>query len=301
MTDDQRAGLRRIVAASDLSEESDRGLQAAAVLADAARAELHVYHCVSPPVFPYWEGLVGEETKEQWIRSARTDLEWQVRRVLGDDVAALRLEVSIGEPAREIASYVEAAAADLLVLGPHEPRAAFDDLLGTTADRLIRTAAVPCLVANRPLAPPLRRVLLPVDFSKPSEHAVAVAMDLLGGAVFARGATEAQTVVEILFVSAFAASYPRPLAVEPRLSAQVETARSRLPPDSRVKLLPRILSAPMPVDGIGRAAERMAADLIVMGTHGYGTLGRALIGSVASAVARTLPFPVLLVPPRDLS
>jgi nucleotide-binding universal stress UspA family protein len=295
MVDHPPVRLHRIVAASDLSEDSDRGLQAAAALALRAGAELHVFHCVVQPVFPYWVGTVGEEIREEWIQSARMGLERQVRRVLGGD-ATPTLNLSVGEPAREIAEYASTVSADLLVVGPHEPRAAFDDLLGSTADRLIRTATIPCLVANRPISAPLRQVLFPVDFSVPSDHALRVAMDLLGKAVFAR-AGQGATVVEILFVSAFAASDPRPLAVQPRLAEQVEAARSRLPADARVKLLPRILSAPLPIDGIRRAAERMAADLIVLGTHGYGTLGRALIGSVASAVARTLRFPVLLVPP----
>jgi nucleotide-binding universal stress UspA family protein len=297
MSQDPGSRRQRIVAASDLSEDSDRCLQAAASLARRMAADLYVFHCVSQPVFPFWEGLVSGESREQWLQSARVDLEWQVRRVMGEEGTDFPLQIAIGEPAREVADYARGVSADLLVLGPHEPRAAFDDLLGTTADRLIRTATVPCLVANRPISPPLRRVLLPVDFSAPSNHAVQVAMDLLGGAVFAGADDEAPTVVEVLFVSAFAASYPRPLAVEPRLSEQVRAAATRLPEHSRVKLLPRILSAPMPIDGIRRAAERMDAELIVLGTHGYGTLGRALIGSVASAVARTLPFPVLLVPP----
>lgn len=297
MSGDSPFRLRRIVAASDLSENSDRGLQAAAAIARVADADLHVFHGVSQPVFPYWEGLVAEETRKQWVQSARTDLEWQVRQVLGESSTNPTLEINIGEPAREIAEYARTVSADLLVLGPHEPRAAFDDLLGTTADRLIRTAALPCLIANQPVMPPLRQVLLPVDFSVPSNYAVHVAMDLFGDAVFARGDVEAATVVEILFVSAFAASHPRPLAVQPRLAEAVEAARSRLPADHRVKLLPRILSAPLPVDGIRRAAERLNADLIVLGTHGYGTLGRALIGSVASAVVRTLQFPVLIIPP----
>lgn len=85
--------------------------------------------------------------------------------------------------------------------------------------------------------------------------------------------------------------------MEPHLGEQVAAARSRLPAESKVKLLPRILSAPLPLDGIRKAAERMDADLIVLGTHGHGALGRALVGSVASGVARTLPFSVLLVPP----
>lgn len=295
MTAQSPIRLRRLVAASDLSEESDSGLQAAAELARAAAADLTLFHCVTQPVFPFWTGVVGEETITNWTRSAHTDLEWQARRVLGEHAATL--EVTVGEPAREIADYAERIAADLLVLGPHESRGPLDDLLGTTADRLIRSAALPCLVANRPLSAPLRQVLLPVDFSKPSNHAVEVGMDLLGEAIFARGGEGEPTTIELLYVSAFASNLPRPYAVEPPLAELVETARSRLPANANVTLLPRILSAPLPVDGIRRAAERMEADLIVMGTHGYGTLGRALVGSVASSVARTVPYSLLMVPP----
>jgi universal stress protein E len=297
MTKNEPAKLRSLVAASDLSEDSDYGLKAAAELARASAAELTLFHCVSKPVFPYWEGLISEEAIGKWTDNARTDLEWQARRVLGEDFSANALEVAVGEPAREISLCAERINADLLVVGPHRSRIAFDDLLGTTADRLIRTVALPCLVANRPLRAPFRQVLFPVDFSDPSNHAVKVGMDLLGEAMFARGTDGEPTVVELLYVSAFAASFPRSIAVEPRLAELVETARARLPADARVKLLPRILSAPLPADGILRAAERMDADLIVMGTHGYGTLGRALVGSVASAVTRTVPYSVLMVPP----
>jgi len=289
--------LRRIVAASDLSEDSDLGIEAAAQLAIATGGELHVFHSIFPPVFPYWDGLIPDSTKEGWMQSARTDLEWQVRRVLGDEAVVTSLEVRIGEPAEQIAKFGESVDADLIVVGPHKPRAVFDDLLGTTADRLIRTSAVPCLVANKPMSPPLRQVLFPVDFSPPSNHCVHVGMELLAGSLLARGASEEPSVVEMLFVSAFATSQPRPFAVEPHLARQLEVARACLPADHKVKLLPRILSAPFPVDGIRKSAERMEPDLIVLGTHGFGTLGRALIGSVASSVARTIPYSVLLVPP----
>ena len=42
-------------------------------------------------------------------------------------------------------------------------------------------------------------------------------------------------------------------------------------------------------------AEDLAADLIVMGTHGRKGIARALIGSVAEAVVRAAPVPVLTV------
>jgi nucleotide-binding universal stress UspA family protein len=45
-----------------------------------------------------------------------------------------------------------------------------------------------------------------------------------------------------------------------------------------------------------QAAERHAADLVVIGRHGRGRLAAALIGSNARSVAGRCPRPVLLVP-----
>lgn len=46
---------------------------------------------------------------------------------------------------------------------------------------------------------------------------------------------------------------------------------------------------------IVRTSQREKADLIVMGTHGHGLLGRALMGSVAQKVVADCETPVLLV------
>jgi nucleotide-binding universal stress UspA family protein len=46
---------------------------------------------------------------------------------------------------------------------------------------------------------------------------------------------------------------------------------------------------------IVRTAEREKAHMIVMGTHGHGLLGRALMGSVAQRVVTDCSVPVLLV------
>jgi nucleotide-binding universal stress UspA family protein len=50
-----------------------------------------------------------------------------------------------------------------------------------------------------------------------------------------------------------------------------------------------------PSEEIVRAAKRDKANLIVMGTHGHGLLGRALMGSVAQKVVAECETPVLLV------
>ncbi|HLM73385.1 MAG TPA: universal stress protein [Polyangiaceae bacterium] len=50
---------------------------------------------------------------------------------------------------------------------------------------------------------------------------------------------------------------------------------------------------------ICNVATEVGADLVIMGTHGRGALGRALLGSTANAVVRSSPVPVLTVRTTD--
>jgi nucleotide-binding universal stress UspA family protein len=48
---------------------------------------------------------------------------------------------------------------------------------------------------------------------------------------------------------------------------------------------------------IAEAAREVEADLIVVGTHGRGAIGSAILGSVAKGLLHVAPCPVLVVPP----
>ncbi|KAL3515968.1 hypothetical protein ACH5RR_022870 [Cinchona calisaya] len=50
-----------------------------------------------------------------------------------------------------------------------------------------------------------------------------------------------------------------------------------------------------PRDVICQAAERLNVDLVVMGSHGYGLIKRAFLGSVSNHCAQNLKCPVLIV------
>ncbi len=50
-----------------------------------------------------------------------------------------------------------------------------------------------------------------------------------------------------------------------------------------------------PVEEILKAAAKEKSHLIVMGTHGHGLFGRALMGSIAQRVVTDCDLPVLLV------
>ena len=53
------------------------------------------------------------------------------------------------------------------------------------------------------------------------------------------------------------------------------------------------------VDTILREAERLQADLIVVGSHGHGAVYDLLIGSTSEGVVRKATVPVLVVPARE--
>jgi nucleotide-binding universal stress UspA family protein len=53
-----------------------------------------------------------------------------------------------------------------------------------------------------------------------------------------------------------------------------------------------------PSEAIARAAERLSADAICVGTHSRGTLAKVVLGSVSQALLGRTRRPVLVVPRR---
>jgi nucleotide-binding universal stress UspA family protein len=77
--------------------------------------------------------------------------------------------------------------------------------------------------------------------------------------------------------------------------AQVKARLEQLKPNnSPVRVTHRLLRGD-PAGEIIRLAGEAKADLVVMGTHGRSGLGRLLMGSVAEAVMRKSPCPVVTV------
>jgi nucleotide-binding universal stress UspA family protein len=64
--------------------------------------------------------------------------------------------------------------------------------------------------------------------------------------------------------------------------------------ESSVEIVPLLKQAD-PREAILATAQDLSADLVVMGTHGRRGIARALIGSVAEAIVRVSPVPVMTV------
>jgi nucleotide-binding universal stress UspA family protein len=200
------------------------------------------------------------------------------------------LSIHRGEPHEVIAAGALTIGADVIVLGPRVERSPITGLLGTTAARVIQASRVPCLVSNAPLAEKPHRILLAVDRSVPSREAMRVC-----AALTRQLASDGMDIhVHLLNISAFAQPGRRwgPGWIDlkkyaDKMQAAVATA----------VVTHGVFSAPMPVDGILDRSDSFSPDLLIMGTHGLGTVGRLLMGSVARGVARAAAVPLLLVPP----
>jgi nucleotide-binding universal stress UspA family protein len=143
---------------------------------------------------------------------------------------------------------------------------------------------------------PFNKILIPFDFSAPSEHALETAADLC------RRYEASATVLHVWEPELFSVPesfqlHDPTLLPESRrqLISLLDTARARLQA-AGVLQVDTELTLGSPASEIIRFARDGAFDLIVMGTHGRRGLSHVLLGSVAEAVVRKTPCAVATVP-----
>ncbi|MDX1548543.1 MAG: universal stress protein [Rhodothermales bacterium] len=303
--------LRRILHPTDFSEAAHAAASHAVDLAVRARAELHVLHV-----------LEGEEDYDAVVHLApdaearlntrlREEIVARMQRL--DAVAREALDVSyeLAEgraPAPAIQAHAEATAADLIVMGLHGRtglRGLRHRFFGGVAETVMRTAPCPVLAVREetgPVEAPLRTVVVPVDFSEPSERVVAEARRLAAP----YGATLALLFVAEEHLIPFFSDTGLPTfsvkKVDDEIVSRAGAALRQLDestPGPPVEATYTVRTG-TPVDEIVAFAKEQQAGLIAMATHGFGRVERALLGSVTERVIRLAPCPVWTANPNAL-
>jgi nucleotide-binding universal stress UspA family protein len=140
--------LKHILVATDFGEPSDVAVELAIEIANAMHAELTLVHAYEIPAYVYGGvGFSPADLVTPVIDASRDALKVAISRVRAQVPNATSV-LRNGNPATEIVSVAELVHADLIVVGTHGRRGLSHALLGSVAERLVRSSPVPVLVAR---------------------------------------------------------------------------------------------------------------------------------------------------------
>ncbi len=193
----------------------------------------------------------------------------------------------------------EEIGADLLVVGTHGRTGLDHVLVGSTAERVVRIAPCPVLAvkadkdaAQAASVPTIKRIVVPIDLSTCSLDALEYAVQ------FARPLGASITILHAMEPVAYGLDFS--------LTHAKEWKEQRAYLEKRLTVLTACLTAlgiqtdhalkpGLPADSITSYVTGQGYDLMIMGTHGRRGLSHVLVGSIAGAMLRHAPCPVLTV------
>jgi len=286
--------IKNILCPIDFFPASLKAYEYALKLAAHYKAGIFAVHIVSPIVptaydFPLnlseYTGALQKNSRLEFAKLGKKAEKLHV---------PFHSEVVIGSIDVEIHKALKETKSDFVVMGTHGRRGFERWLLGSEADRMLRSCPVPLLTLSgekgaRSAPPAIRSILLTTDFSAGSSEALKYAFS------FAKecGArlTLLHVVDEVMAESSVKSSLPTIDAVRLELEKLVPAeARSWCDVKTMVEV-------GVPYNTILAAQKARKADLLIMNVHGKGLIDRALLGSTAERVVRAAVCPVLLIPP----
>jgi nucleotide-binding universal stress UspA family protein len=145
--------LKNILVGIDFSDASDGALAYGRELARTYKATLHLLH-VADDVFM----RLGGDAYAPALPDLQKDVEETARRRLDelavdDDpepVPVRKTVISSGATAAAIVAYAQDASIDLIIVGTHGRGAVAHLLVGSVAERVVRTAPCPVLTVRHP-------------------------------------------------------------------------------------------------------------------------------------------------------
>ncbi len=148
--------FQRILACTDFSPVGNHAVARAFAMAHP-QVEVRLVHCIDPPetanpLYAHYapQATWGPEHKARIQAAALAELD----KLVPDSARAKALVVSseapIGEPVDELLALIERWQAEVIVLGRHQRTGLERLLIGSTAEKLVRSAPCPVLLVPDP-------------------------------------------------------------------------------------------------------------------------------------------------------
>ncbi len=207
------------------------------------------------------------------------------------------VEVAYGDPADEIARIAREQNARLIVMGIGPGSAMMRFGKAGTAYATARLAPCPILAVAKGAADLPRSVVAATDFSPESINGIRECLPLLADGAVVRLVHAWQRLPSILPELEMKTVHDAYIASLPEQFYRVRTAFG----PQRLFRFETIVREGRPAESVLSVANEVHADLIVTGTHGYGTVERWMLGSTATALLRAASCSVLIAPPPPVA
>ncbi len=304
--------LRRILVPIDFSPASLATLRFAKLLAVRFDAKLYLAHVIAPaPMYsPGRGGLLLPFPDKAMVQAAKERLKDLVSQLLLPP-RSIHCTLRVGEASTQINEAAEKYRADLIVIATRGLTGLKQAFLGSTTQRVVRSAPCPVLVvrenehfsakerARRGRTPlQFQKILVPLDFSECSQQGLNYAMG------FAREFRSSLVLFHSVVLHSYALGDEYTALEVPNIRAQQEEyaekemGRLRQVVGTELKNVTTKLTAGSPVEQIDQCVRAEGIDLIITSTHGRSGVKRFFIGSTAEQIVRHAPCPVLVVPNR---
>jgi len=303
--------IRSLLIPLDGSEFSERSLPLARAVARRTGATLHLAHVHRTHVPDHFvsethlhvQGLDLAEHDERHRVEERAYLDARAAELRGEGLTA-EVVLLDGNVSDELDRYARQVSADLIVITTHGHTGANRMWLGSSADALLRHTRVPMVVLHpattggvtaAPEAP--THIIVALDGSKRSE-AILEPVSALAQAVGAR-----VTLAHVVSANSITGARISPLgpttleSILGMADEYVTQVAERVAPELP-EVDTRVMAHESVAIGLTAAAASVGADMIAIGTHGYGGLRRSVLGSVSDKVLRSSPLPLLVQRPE---
>jgi nucleotide-binding universal stress UspA family protein len=293
-------GLKTILVPIDFSPASLYSIQWAKFIASRTKAGIHfvnVHDFGYPVPMALTPPVIGSEAE------IKDHLHRDLQAVaISQNVLDANFQIRVGRAFDQICQVASEIQADLIVLSTHGQTGWERALLGSTAERVIRHAPCPVLVARKSRSKrraefKLEKIVVPVDFStcaaRGLEYAVGLAR-LFGAELILLNVVELHHDLPpvVVYTHSELSRWAREVAQAHMADLLSGTNFGEVKYEAAIKM-------GSPAQKICRSAQQIGADLIVTATHGRTGLRHVLLGSTAEQIVRYAKSPVLVVPSRE--
>lgn len=286
--------LKKILWATDFSDEAQEALLYADAFSKAFKARLIALHVVpdfAPALYDMASVIKGELARR--VDSIKKEAKKRLETLMKAKGISFEIIVQEGTASKKIIEIAEEKEVDLIVIGRRGLSAIEKLFIGSVANQILRNSSVPILVTKKKKGKPrFRKILVPTDFSAQEEVERDYAWKIAKGL----DASEL-TLLHVLELHDYEFS---PKVLDDMFETVLKKLKKRKKREKEdIRVYEEVYRAINASIGIVDYAETHQFDLIVISTCTQSKLERFFLGSTTEKVISHSYIPIFAIPPSQ--